>query len=63
MGRSVGLTRERGRILHVENGVPLLVTIHPSFLLRIRDRDERHDERRKFIDDLRQIGTALAERH
>jgi uracil-DNA glycosylase family protein len=63
MGRSVGLTRERGRIFHVENGVPLLVTIHPSFLLRIRDQDERHAERRKFLDDLRQIGAALAERH
>ena len=37
MGRSVGLKKERGQILKTPSGLPLLVTIHPSFLLRIHD--------------------------
>lgn len=32
-----------------------LVTIHPSYLLRIRDHDDRESERRRFIGDLESI--------
>jgi uracil-DNA glycosylase family protein len=55
MGRSVGLTKERGHVLQATNDVPVLVTIHPSYLLRIRDHDDRAHERRLFVDDLRII--------
>jgi uracil-DNA glycosylase len=33
----------------------VLVTIHPSYLLRIRDHDDRESERRRFIGDLESI--------
>jgi DNA polymerase len=56
MGRSVGLTKERGHILPTASGLPILVTIHPSYLLRIRDHDDRDSERRRFISDLTSIG-------
>nr|WP_245488393.1 UdgX family uracil-DNA binding protein [Rhizobium ruizarguesonis] len=59
MGRSVGLTKERGHILAAANGKPILVTIHPSYLLRIRDHDDRTKERQRFISDLKSIGDQL----
>jgi len=55
MGRSVGLTKERGHVLQAANGTPILVTIHPSYLLRIRDHDDRESERRRFVGDLQSI--------
>lgn len=55
MSRSVGLTKERGHILPTASGVPILVTIHPSYLLRIRDHDDRDSERQRFISDLKSI--------
>ncbi|TCL66298.1 UdgX family uracil-DNA binding protein [Rhizobium sp. BK251] len=59
MGRAVSLTNERGRVLQTANGMPLLVTIHPSYLLRIRDPDDRDRERRRFVADLRIISSHL----
>jgi DNA polymerase len=59
MGRSVGLTKERGHVLPAASGTPILVTIHPSYLLRIRDRDDRDSERRRFISELKSIGDHL----
>ncbi|NKJ08330.1 UdgX family uracil-DNA binding protein [Rhizobium sp. SG741] len=59
MGRSVGLTKERGHVLPAASGTPVLVTIHPSYLLRIRDHDDRESERQRFISDLKSIGDHL----
>jgi uracil-DNA glycosylase len=52
-GRAIPVTRNRGRIL---DGVPaLLVTVHPSFLLRMPDRDRAEQEFAAFADDLAKI--------
>ncbi|MBA9035919.1 uracil-DNA glycosylase [Rhizobium leguminosarum] len=40
MRRSVGLTKERGHILPTTSGLPILVTVHPPYLLRIRDHGD-----------------------
>jgi DNA polymerase len=57
MGRSVGLTKERGNILKTASELPLLVTIHSSYLLRIRDHAQRQSERARFVKDLGQMAT------
>ncbi|MCV9946581.1 UdgX family uracil-DNA binding protein [Rhizobium sp. BT-175] len=49
LGPKVKLTPERGHILYPANRPPVLVTIHPSYLLRIRDEA---DQRRDFVSDL-----------
>lgn len=59
MGRSVGLTKERGHVLPAASGTPVLVTIHPSYLLRIRDHHDRESQRQRFISDLKSIGDHL----
>jgi DNA polymerase len=48
----VKLTPERGHILTPENHPPVLVTIHPSFLLRIREEEDVARQRANFIEDL-----------
>ncbi|TAU71619.1 uracil-DNA glycosylase [Rhizobium ruizarguesonis] len=52
LGPKAKLTPERGHILHPANRPPILVTIHPSYLLRIRDKEEQQRQRREFVSDL-----------
>lgn len=42
----------RGRAVTLEDGTPLVGTVHPSYLLRIRNAADRADARRGFIADL-----------
>lgn len=54
LGPKVKLTPERGHVLRLANHPPVLVTIHPSYLLRIRDEDDALANRKKFVLDLEQ---------
>jgi uracil-DNA glycosylase len=45
----------RGKILDVENGLRVFVTIHPSALLRLQDDEERRSGYASFVNDLRSI--------
>ncbi|MGO4440945.1 UdgX family uracil-DNA binding protein [Rhizobium sp. RAF56] len=60
LGSSIGLKKERGRTLDSPSGLPVLITIHPSYLLRIRDREEAQLNKRLFIEDLKQISTVVS---
>jgi DNA polymerase len=51
--------RDRGQILHPSRKLDVLVTIHPSALLRIREADEREKNRLTFIRDLKKIRSFL----
>ena len=52
MGRSATITSLRGRKLQLADGLPLSVTIHPSFLLRLRDEADKRREYGRFVADL-----------
>lgn len=54
LGPKVKLTAERGNILRLANYPPVLVTIHPSYLLRIRDEQDARANRKKFVLELAQ---------
>ncbi len=51
-GREFAIQKERGRMMPFAGGRQLLITVHPSFLLRVPDSD-RAVEFRRFVDDLR----------
>lgn len=59
LGKDAKVTRDRGRVLKATDGLSVLVTIHPSALLRSMDRPESAQERQRFIDELRQIANYL----
>jgi uracil-DNA glycosylase len=59
LGRSARVGALRGRTVHLENGVPALVTIHPSAVLRAgEDRDAR---RADLLEDLTRARVLLSE--
>ena len=53
LGRNVRVTRDRGKLFATTGGFPVLVTVHPSFLLRLPDPDEAAREQARFVDDLK----------
>ena len=52
LGSSFRLTQHRGEVIDYE-GLPLVATIHPSAVLRIRDRQERAEALGGLVSDLR----------
>jgi len=56
----VTITAMRGRPLKLEDGGECWVTIHPSYLLRLRERADKDREYAKFVDDLRSANARVA---
>lgn len=59
MGRSVAVTRERGAWLKRADGRRVLITLHPSALLRMEPQ-EKDAAWAAWLDDLRQVQRVLA---
>jgi DNA polymerase len=57
-GRTVTIGKVRGKPLDLADGTRLVVTVHPSALLRIEDDDERDAAYRSFVDDLKAAAAA-----
>ncbi|WP_454819300.1 UdgX family uracil-DNA binding protein [Labrys neptuniae] len=62
LGRGVGVMKQRGQVLPGPDGLQILVTVHPSYLLRIPDSDMAARARSAFIEDLRKVHAILAKR-
>jgi uracil-DNA glycosylase len=54
-GRAIPVQSNRGAVLDVANGLRVLVTIHPSALLRLQGEDEKRSAYASFVSDLRSI--------
>ena len=52
-GRVVTIAKMRGEVHRLADGTAALVTIHPSYLLRIQDETDKAREYRHFVSDLR----------
>jgi uracil-DNA glycosylase len=57
-GRTLTIGKVRGKTLTTADGTLLIVTIHPSALLRMEDADERHAAYRSFVADLKAAASA-----
>lgn len=51
-GKSASIKSMRGVVHELEGGTKLIATIHPSFLLRLPDRERAAKEREMFVADL-----------
>jgi DNA polymerase len=58
LGKITPINKNRGRLFELEDGIKALVTVHPSYLLRLPDADARALEYQRFVEDLR-IAAAL----
>jgi uracil-DNA glycosylase family protein len=52
-GKPLSITKLRGHPYPLADGTPMIATIHPSYLLRIQDDDDKDAEYRRFVTDLR----------
>jgi probable DNA metabolism protein len=52
-GKITPINKNRGRLIEVDERTRALVTVHPSYLLRLPDEDARAREYERFVDDLR----------
>jgi uracil-DNA glycosylase family protein len=55
MGKAASITSLRGKKLELPDGSNLLVTVHPSYLLRMPDREKAAEELKRFEADLRAV--------
>jgi len=60
--KRVTIRASRGAALESPDGFRTLVTVHPSAILRIPDREDREAERRRFVHDLERAATIRAPR-
>jgi uracil-DNA glycosylase family protein len=59
-GRPVRIGTSRTQVFQVDDQTRAVVTYHPSFLLRLRDRKEREDAEGALIEDLKLAGSLVA---
>ncbi len=59
LGRNFKVTQHRGEFVASELAPFVTATVHPSSILRAPDDETRHEEMRKFIDDLKKVATVL----
>jgi uracil-DNA glycosylase family protein len=57
-GKITPINKNRGRLIDLADGIKALVTVHPSYLLRLPDADAKAKEYARFVDDLK-IAAAL----
>jgi DNA polymerase len=60
LGKAVPVTKMRGEVIEREDGLRVFVTIHPSFILRIREAADKEAERERFLQDMRQVKRLMA---
>jgi len=59
LNRKVAVTKERGEAISQPDGSRVLMTVHPSYLLRLPDETARLTERGRFIEDLSRVRRLL----
>jgi uracil-DNA glycosylase len=52
-GKITPINKTRGRLIDLHEGIKALVTVHPSYLLRLPDEDAKAREYERFVDDLK----------
>jgi uracil-DNA glycosylase len=58
-GKITPINKNRGRLIDLDDGIKALVTVHPSYLLRLPDADARAREYARFVSDLKMAAHLL----
>jgi DNA polymerase len=62
LGARFRVTAHRGERVRSPFARVVVPTVHPAWILRLRDASERRRERERFVDDLREAATAARAR-
>jgi len=60
LGPHFRVSQQRGQFIESTLAPYIMATVHPSSILRAPDDETRHDEQRKFIDDLKKAARVLS---
>jgi DNA polymerase len=52
-GKITPINKNRGHLIDLDDGIKALVTVHPSYLLRLPDAEAKAREYERFVDDLK----------
>jgi DNA polymerase len=58
-GKITPVNKSRGRLIDLGEGIKALVTVHPSYLLRLPGEDAKAAEYARFVDDLKMAAEFL----
>jgi uracil-DNA glycosylase len=58
-GKITPINKTRGHLLDLKEGIKALVTVHPSYLLRLPDAQSKAREYDRFVADLKIVATLL----
>jgi probable DNA metabolism protein len=59
LGKITPINKTRGRVIELDDATRVLVTVHPSYLLRLPDAEARQREYERFVEDLRIVAAHL----
>jgi DNA polymerase len=58
-GKITPINKNRGHVVDLDGGIRALVTVHPSYLLRLPDPDAKAQEYKRFVADLKLAASAI----
>ena len=53
LGKITPINKNRGHLIELDSGIKVLVTVHPSYLLRLPDEDAKVREYERFVHSRR----------
>jgi uracil-DNA glycosylase family protein len=59
LGRAVPITKERGKFINSESGLPAFITIHPSAIYRHPSKEEQEKEYRRLVAEMKTVQRKL----
>ncbi len=62
LGKITPINKTRGRLIDLDDGAQAIVTVHPSYLLRLPDADAKAREYGRFVVDLK-VAAARLRKH
>jgi uracil-DNA glycosylase family protein len=62
-GKITPINKSRGRLIDLADGTKALVTVHPSYLLRLPGAEAKAREYERFVEDLKIAAAAVKKAH
>ncbi len=59
LGRDFRVSKQRGQLIPSPLAPFVMATVHPSSILRAPDDETRHEEFRRFVEDLKKVAQVL----
>ena len=59
LGKATPINANRGRVIELDDATRVLVTVHPSYLLRLPDQEAKEREYELFVRDLKMAAALL----